>query len=272
VNILTKEQIVARNNVEIVGSGSKTLMFAHGFGCDQNMWQYLAPSLREHYTLVLFDYVGSGKSQVSAFSESRYAGLEGYALDVNEICRALDLRQVHFVGHSVSCTIGMIAALEDPERFASQVMVCPSPCFLNIPPDYHGGFEQSDLEELIDLMDRNYMGWASYLAPLVMGGESSEMLTGELSDSFCSTDPVVAKTFAKATFFSDYRHLLPQTQHPTLILQSKIDNLANEDVGKYMHAHMPKSTLRVLPSEGHCIHMTHPGLVRDEINQWLRGH
>ncbi|WP_288365346.1 alpha/beta hydrolase [uncultured Marinobacter sp.] len=268
--MLTREQILTRNNVAIVGSGPKTLMLAHGFGCDQNMWQYLAPGLRERYTLVLFDYVGSGKSQISAFSESRYARLEGYARDVYEICRALGLQQVHFIGHSVSCTIGMIAALEDPGRFASQVMICPSPCFLNMPPDYNGGFEQSDLEELIDLMDRNYMGWASYLAPLAMGNQSSEMLIGELSDSFCSTDPVVAKTFARATFFSDYRHLLPRIQHPTLILQSQVDSLANEDVGKYMHSHMPESTLHVLPSEGHCIHMTHPDLVRDEIIRWLR--
>lgn len=269
---MNREQIITRNNIKILGSGPKTLMLAHGFGCDQNMWQYVVPGLRDEYTLVLFDYVGSGKSQLSAFSEARYARLDGYAQDIREICDALDLQRVHFIGHSVSCTIGMIAALEAPGRFASQVMICPSPCFLNVPPDYHGGFEQTDLEELIDLMDRNYMGWASYLAPLAMGSESSEMLVGELSDSFCSTDPLVAKTFARATFFSDYRHLLPRIEHPTLILQSQIDSLANKDVGKYMHALMPESVLRVLASEGHCIHMTHPTMVRDEIIQWLKEH
>ncbi|MBE0486355.1 MAG: alpha/beta hydrolase [Marinobacter sp.] len=244
-------------------------MLAHGFGCDQNMWQHLTPSLRDHYTLILFDYVGSGQSQLSAFSEARYSTLDGYARDVFEICQALNLKGVHFIGHSVSCTIGLLAAIAHPERFASQVMICPSPCFLNVPPDYQGGFEQADMEELIDLMDRNYIGWASYLAPLVLGAESSELLVGELSDSFCSTDPVVAKTFAKATFFSDYRHLLPQAKHPTLILQSQVDALANENVGKYVYEHMPRSTLRVLPSEGHCIHMTHPGLVSPEIRDWL---
>lgn len=267
--MLTRENIIARNAVGIVGSGDKTLMLAHGFGCDQHMWQYLIPGLKDHYRLVLFDYVGSGRSQLSEFSESRYGTLDGYARDVTEICVALELEQVHFVGHSVSCTIGLLAAIANPEYFASQIMICPSPCFLNKPPDYCGGFDQADLEELIGLMDRNYIGWADHLAPLVLGGESPEILIGQLSDSFCSTDPLVAKTFARATFFSDYRHILPHARHPALILQSKVDALADEDVGHYMHAHMPTSTLRVLASEGHCIHMTHPDLVRQEIRAWL---
>lgn len=268
--MLTKERIIARNNVTIMGSGEQTLMLAHGFGCDQNMWQYLVPTLKEQYTLVLFDYVGSGQSQISAFSESRYRTLEGYARDVNDICTALALEQVHFVGHSVSSTIGLLAAIAHPERFASQIMVCPSPCFLNMPPDYHGGFERADLEELLDLMDRNYLGWANYLAPLVMGADSSPQLINELSSSFCSTDPLVAKIFARATFFSDYRYLLPQSKHATLVLQSQRDTLASPAVGAYMHAHMPNSSLRELATEGHCIHMTHPDLVAQEIKAWLR--
>lgn len=267
--MLSKEQVMIRNNVTVMGSGEKTLMLAHGFGCDQNMWQYIAPQLKERYTLVLFDYVGSGHSQASAFSESRYSTLEGYALDVREICEALDLNEVHFVGHSVSCSIGLLASIASPERFASQVMICPSPCFLNMPPDYHGGFEKTDLEELIDLMGRNYMGWANYLAPLVVGGENSSVFIDELSSSFCSTDPVLAKTFAKATFFSDYRHLLPQAQHAALVLQSQDDALANPEVGRYIHAQMPQSTLRMVESKGHCIHMTHPALVLREIHAWL---
>ncbi|WP_320055268.1 alpha/beta fold hydrolase [Halomonas qaidamensis] len=271
VYVLTKERVIERNNVKIIGSGSKTLMLAHGFGCDQNVWQYLIPQLQEHYTLVLFDYVGSGQSQISAFSESRYCALEGYAHDVTDICEALDLTEVHFVGHSVSCNIGLLAAIAQPERFSSQIMICPSPCFLNMPPDYYGGFERADLEELIELMDRNYMGWANYLAPLIMGAESSQQLIGELSSSFCSTDPVVAKSFARATFFSDYRHLLSQTAHPSLVLQSEIDSLANPEVGHYLHAHLPDSTLRIMASEGHCIHMTHPDRVVREINAWLGG-
>lgn len=268
--MLTKQQVMLRNNVAIVGSGEKTLMLAHGFGCDQKVWQYLTPQLMKHYTLVLFDYVGSGQSQIGAFSESRYRTLEGYAEDITDICEALDLEQVHFIGHSVSCMIGLLASIAQPQRFVSQLMICPSPCFLNVPPDYHGGFERADLEELIDLMDRNYIGWANYFAPLVMGRESSELLIDELSDSFCSTDPLVAKIFAKATFFSDYRHLLSQAKHPAVILQSEQDTLANPDVGHYMRAHMPGSTLRLLASQGHCLHMTHPGLVLQEINAWLR--
>ncbi|MFN2332237.1 MAG: alpha/beta fold hydrolase [Halomonas sp.] len=267
--MLTKEKIIARNNVNVIGSGPQTLMLAHGFGCDQTMWHYLTPELRSHYTLVMFDYVGSGQSQLSAFSRSRYGSLEGYTQDINEICEALDLADVHFVGHSISCTIGLMASIADPGRFASHIMVCPSPCFLNDPPDYHGGFERADLEELISLMDRNYIGWATYLAPLVMGTNSSEVLIGEMTESLCSTDPLVAKIFAQATFFSDYRHLLPQARHPSLLLQSKTDSLANEDVGKYMYAHMPQSNLRVLPTVGHCIHMTHPALVLGEIRAWM---
>lgn len=268
--MLTKEQVMARNNVTIVGTGEKTLMLAHGFGCDQQVWHYLVPKLKDDYRLVLFDYVGSGQSQLSAFSEARYHSLEGYAQDVIDICEALDLNPVHFVGHSVSGTIGLLASIAQPERFVSQIMICPSPCFLNMPPDYYGGFERSDLEELIGLMDRNYIGWANYLAPLVMGPESSELLVGELSSSFCSTDPVVAKIFAKATFFSDYRYLLPQVKQPAVILQSEQDTLANPKVGDYMRAHMPNSTLRLLASHGHCLHMTHPELVLQEINAWLR--
>lgn len=267
--MLKKEKVIARNNVNVIGSGSKTLMLAHGFGCDQHVWQHLIAQLKKHYTLVLFDYVGSGQSQISAFSESRYRVLEGYARDVSEICEALDLHEVHFVGHSVSCNIGLLATIAHPERFSSQVMICPSPCFLNMPPDYHGGFERADLEELLGLMDRNYMGWANYLAPLIMGAESPQDLISELSSSFCSTDPVVAKLFARATFFSDYRHLLPQAKHPALVLQSQVDTLANPDVGHYLHAQMPDSTLRIMASEGHCIHMTHPALVVREINAWL---
>ncbi|MCC5901531.1 MAG: alpha/beta hydrolase [Halomonas sp.] len=267
--MLIKKRIIARNNVTVVGAGEKVLMLAHGFGCDQNMWQYLVPRLKEQYTLVLFDYVGSGQSQTSAFSESRYSTLEGYALDVTEICEALDLEGVHFVGHSVSGTIGLLASIANPTRFSSQVMICPSPCFLNMPPDYRGGFERADLEGLLDLMDRNYMGWANYLAPLVMGGESPQALIDELSNSFCSTDPVFAKAFARATFFSDYRYLLPQAQHAALVLQSQVDTLASPEVGRYVHAHMPNSTLRIIASEGHCIHMTHPELVSREIIAWL---
>lgn len=261
--------IIRRNNIKVTGQGGPTLLLAHGFGCDQNMWRFITPQLERHYRLVLFDYVGSGRSQLSAFDHDRYASLDGYAQDIIEICATLGLGEVTLVGHSVSGIIGLLASLQAPEYIASHVMVCPSPCFMNVPPDYEGGFEQQDLQSLIDLMDKNYIGWAHYLAPLVMGPGNGEALAGELSGSFCSTDPVVAKAFAMATFFSDHRHVLADAQHPSLILQSRWDNLAPPEVGRYMQAHMLDSSLEMLEVEGHCPHMSHPGLVVEALQGFL---
>jgi sigma-B regulation protein RsbQ len=162
------------------------------------------------------------------------------------------------VGHSVSCSIGLIASLKKPSYFSKHIMVCPSPCFLNFPPEYLGGFEYSDLEELLNLMDKNYIGWANYLAPLVMGAESSDLLTGELSGSFCSTDPVIAKAFAKATFLSDYRDHFAQVKHPSLIIQNNQDVLAATTVGQYLHQKMADNVISILDAQGHCPHMTPP--------------
>jgi len=263
------DSIAQRNNVSIIGQGSQTLMLAHGFGCDQTMWRFLLPLLLPDYRIVLFDYVGSGKSSLSAFNRQRYATLEGYAEDVLDICRALDLPPVTFVGHSVSGMIGLLAASAAPELFERHILICPSPCFLNHPPVYSGGFELEDLQELIDLMDKNYIGWANYLAPLVVGGSGDSALIGELSGSFCSTDPLVAKTFARATFFSDYRHILPATSQPSLILQSRHDSLAGVTVGEYMHRAMPGSRLEIMEAEGHCLHMTHPHAVSRAIQAFM---
>lgn len=261
-------EIIKRNNVNVLGSGDKTLFLAHGFGCDQNMWRFMLPGLIPHYKVVLFDYVGSGNSDLSHFYHKRYSALEGYAQDILEICEALDLQNITFIGHSVSNMIGLIASIQQPSFFSSLVMVCPSPCFLNFKPDYFGGFEKDDLEELFDLMDKNYIGWANYLAPLVIGANHSEELISELSVSFCSTDPVVAKTFARATFFSDHRYLLKQAKHPVLIFQSSHDSLASPDIGEYMLKKLPDAELKLVEAEGHCIHMTYP----DIVNKGLRGY
>lgn len=258
-----------RNNVKVFGQGTHTLMFAHGFGCDQSMWRFITDTLQHHYRIVTFDYVGSGQSDLSAFSATRYATLEGYACDINEILDALDLTDVTLIGHSVSSIIAMLAAIRAPERVSRLVMVCPSPCYLNDPPDYHGGFERDDLEELIDLMDKNYIGWANYLAPLVMGGRAGDHFVHELSGSFCSTDPLVAKTFARATFFSDYRSQLPNCHIPTLVLQSRVDSLASVEVGQYVTDHLANGRIRVLDTEGHCIHMTDDNLVEAEIQAFV---
>jgi sigma-B regulation protein RsbQ len=262
------DEVLKKNNVNVIGTGKKTLLLAHGFGCDQNMWRFMLPALTPHYKVVLFDYVGSGKSDLCHYDKARYSSLEGYAQDVLDVCEALALKDVIFVGHSVSSMIGLIASLNRPDFFSQLVMICPSPCFLNFKPDYFGGFEKADLEELIDLMDKNYIGWANYLAPLVMGANNSEKLVGELSGSFCSTDPIVAKTFAKATFFSDYRHLLKEAKHPALIFQSSQDALAPIDIGKYVAEELPLAKLHIIEAHGHCLHMTHS----DSINIRLRNH
>ncbi|WP_376989106.1 alpha/beta fold hydrolase [Bosea sp. R86505] len=259
--------IASRNNVKVIGSGHKTIVMAHGFGCDQNMWRFLTPSFTSDYRIVLFDYVGSGRSDANSFKVERYSNLDGYAQDVIEVCEALDLRDVLFIGHSVSAMIGLIAAIRAPALFGQLVMVCPSPSFLNDPPDYMGGFEHEDLEELLALMDRNYIGWAHYLASAVIGTGNDEALIAELSGNFCSTDPLLAKTFARATFFADCRSLLPETSHPTLILQSETDSLAPLSVGSYMQARMPGSRLEVVRASGHCLHMTHAA----EIAEIIRG-
>jgi len=265
----TRASVITRNNVKFCGSGTKTLLLGHGFGCDQNMWKYMLPDLEKHFKVVSFDYVGSGRSDLSAFSIDRYSSLEGYSQDIIDICDALELHRVHFIGHSVSSMTGMLAAIARPESFASLSMICPSPCYLNFPPDYMGGFERPDLEDLLDLMDQNYIGWANYLAPLIMGELTDPDLVQELSDSFCSSDPIIAKTFARATFFSDHRHTLSKLKHPTLILQSEVDSLASVDVGSYMQQRIENSQMRLVQTNGHCIHMTHPMVVLSEVKRFL---
>ena len=182
--ILTQmtENILTRNNVKVSGRGSQPLMFAHGFGCDQNMWRFVAPEFEENYKIILFDYVGSGKSDIGAYDAKRYGDLNGYAQDVIEICDALDLKDVIFVGHSVSSMIGALASIERPELFKNLLMVVPSPCYINDPPDYVGGFERADVEGLLDMMDKNYIGWASFLAPVIMKNEDRPELGAELEE------------------------------------------------------------------------------------------
>ncbi|MFB0979362.1 MAG: alpha/beta hydrolase [Alteromonadaceae bacterium] len=262
--------VLVRNNVKLIGTGDKTLFLAHGFGCDQNMWRFLTPALISQFTIVLFDYVGSGASDISQYDKKRYSRLEGYAEDILEICDALTLSDAIFVGHSVSSIIGAIAATQKPALFSKLIMVCPSPCFLNFPPEYMGGFEKEDLLELLSLMDKNYIGWADYLAPLVIGSNNSNDLIGELSGSFCSTDPVIAKNFAEATFLSDYRHILKEIKKPSLIFQSRNDALASTSVGEYIHNHITDSKLEIIQADGHCLHMTHPEDIVDLIIEYAK--
>jgi sigma-B regulation protein RsbQ len=249
--------ILVRNNVKVFGSGTRPMLFAHWFGCDQNMWRFITPAFERDYRIVLFDYVGAGKSDVSAFDLERYSTLEGYAQDVLDVCAALDLRDVIFVGHSVSSMVGVLAAKREPERFSQLIMVSPSPRYIN-DTDYVGGFERADIEGLLDLMDKNFIGWASFLAPVVMKNPDRPELETELEASFCSTDPKIARRFAETTFFSDNRKDLPDVAIPSLILQCAEDAIAPVEVGHYLLRNLPDSKLRLMRATGHCPHMSHP--------------
>jgi sigma-B regulation protein RsbQ len=250
--------VLARNNVRVFGRGTRPMLFAHGFGCDQHMWRFVTPAFEDDYRIVLFDYVGSGRSDLSAYDPQRYATLAGYARDVLDVCEALDLRDVTFVGHSVSCMVGVLAANEAPDRFARLVLVGPSPRYLNDAPDYVGGFERADIEGLLETMDKNYIGWANFLAPAIMKNPDRPELGEELTQSFCSTDPVIARRFAEATFFADNRADLAAVRTPSLILQCSDDIIAPLEVGDYLHRELAGSTLRVMQATGHCPQMSAP--------------
>jgi sigma-B regulation protein RsbQ len=249
--------LLKRNNVNIFGKGTQPMLFAHGFGCDQNMWRFITPAFENDYKIILFDYVGAGKSDKLAYNKERYASLHGYAKDVLEICEALNLRDVIFVGHSVSSMIGLLAAIEEPEYFQKLIMVGPSPCYIN-DDNYKGGFERKDIEELLETMEKNYIGWANFLAPNIMGNKERPQLGEELTESFCTTDPVIARQFAEATFFSDNRHDLKKIKTSSLIPQCSEDIIAPAEVGEYLEKNLPDSTLRLMKATGHCPHMSEP--------------
>jgi sigma-B regulation protein RsbQ len=252
------QDILTRNNVKVFGRGTQPMMFAHGFGCDQNMWRFVTPAFEDDYRIVLFDYVGSGKSDLRAYDASRYGSLSGYAEDILDICWTLDLTDVILVGHSVSSMAGVLAAIREPERFERLILVGPSPRYLNEAPDYVGGFERADIEGLLDTMEKNYIGWANSLAPAIMKNPERPELTRELADSFCSTDPEIARRFAEVTFFSDNRRDLPKVDVPALIMQCSDDVIAPLSVGDYVHRHLRGSELRVMRATGHCPHMSDP--------------
>jgi sigma-B regulation protein RsbQ len=263
--------VIARNNVRTFGSGKQPMLFAHGFGCDQNMWRFITPAFADDYRIVVFDYVGSGKSDLSAYDAERYSSLDGYARDVLDVIHALDLNDVIFVGHSVSSMVGVLAANAEAERFAHLIMVGPSPRYVNDPPDYVGGFERRDIEGLLETMEKNYIGWANFLAPAIMKNPDRPELSQELETSFCSTDPVIARRFAEATFFADNRRDLAALDVPSLIMQCSDDMIAPLEVGDYLARALPNSTLRILNATGHCPHMSHPGETIQVIREYLSG-
>jgi len=258
-----------RNNVTVRGEGSQPLLFAHGFGCNQAMWRFVAPHFEATYRTVLFDYVGSGGSDLSAYDSDRYGSLEGYAQDVLDICEALSLDDVVFVGHSVSTVIGMLAAIEQPQRFDRLVLIGTSPRYLNDPPDYHGGFEREDLDGLLEMMDKNYIGWSEYFSSLLMQQAEAKEVEDELDRSFCSTDPHIMREFAEATFFSDYRDVLPDVLTPVLLVECRHDIIAPMAVTRYVEDHLPDATLTVLDAAGHCPHLSHPEATKAAIQTYL---
>ncbi|PIC58321.1 sigma factor SigB regulation protein RsbQ [Sporosarcina sp. P12(2017)] len=264
-----KQSILLRNNVKVTGKGERTIIFAPGFGCDLNVWNLTAPYFEDHFQVVLFDYVGSGQSDYQAYSAEKYQDLNGYAQDVLDVCNALELKEAIFVGHSVGGIIGMLAAIQKPDLFEHLILIGPSPYYLNEVPDYYGGFEKEDLEGLIQMMDMNYIGWANYLAQVIMKNPERPELSQQLEDNFCSTDPEVARRFAIATFFSDHRDDVRKVIVPSLILQCSDDSIAPVEVGRYMHRHLQNSTLEIMDATGHCPHMSHPEKTIQLIRNYL---
>jgi sigma-B regulation protein RsbQ len=264
------QNILLRNNVNVKGRGEKAMIFAPGLGCDQTVWKFVAEAFECDYQTILFDYVGSGNSDISAYDQNKYSTLAGYAQDVLDVCSALDVKEAVFVGHSVGSMIGMQASLSHPEYFSHLVMVGPSPCYINDPPHYFGGFEKEELFGLIDLMEKNYIGWVNMFASTVINNPDRPELTRDLEDRFCSTDPIIARQFAEATFFADHREDLPKVAVPSLILQCSEDVIAPDHIGRYMHQQLPNSTLKVMEAKGHCPHMSDLEETISLIHQYLK--
>lgn len=249
--------VLKRNNVKISGKGSRTLLLAHGFGCDQQSWRFLTGGLEEQYKLVLFDYVGAGQSDLSQYNSEKYASLDGYAQDVLDICEALQLEDVIFIGHSVSSMIGLLAAIREPRYFKKMIFIGPSPRYLNA-PGYTGGFEREQLEQLFESMENNYLGWSSVMAPAMMGNPDRPELGDLLTKSFCSTDPKIAQEFARVTFFSDNRNDLEKLTVDSLTLQCSDDIIAPVVVGEFILEHVSRNTFHQLRATGHCPHISEP--------------
>lgn len=266
---MTRDEAVRQHNIQVRGTGSTPMVLAHGFGCDQQMWRLVAPAFEQSHRLVLFDHLGCGGSDLRAYDEERHATLDGYAQDVVNLLDALDLHDVVFVGHSVSAMIGVLAANQRPERFSRLVLIGPSPRYLNDPPDYVGGFEPQDIEGLAEMMDRNLVGWADYLSLTVAGGPERGPEADELRASFCASDPDILKRFAAATFLADNRADLARVRVPALVLQVERDAIAPVAVGRYCARQMAGSTLVVMPTTGHCPHLTHPRETIEAIRHYL---
>jgi sigma-B regulation protein RsbQ len=248
--------VIERNNVHVRGSG-RAMIFAHGFGCDQNMWRFVAPAFETDFMTVVFDHVGAGNSNLKAYNKTKYSSLAGYADDVVEIGREIDLKDAIFVGHSVSSMIGVLAVQKAPGMFGKLVLVGPSARYIN-DGDYVGGFSEKQIEELLQFLESNHMGWSAQMAPAIMGNPDRPELGEELTNSFCRTDPEIAKAFARVTFTSDNRGDLAKVDIPTLILQCSEDIIASKEVGEFVHQGIANSEIIVLEATGHCPNLSAP--------------
>ncbi len=262
--------IVHRNNVKVVGSGGRAMVFAHGFGCDQNMWRFVWPAFADDYHIVLFDHVGCGGSDLSAYDAGKYGSLEGYAGDVIAICRELGITHGVFVGHSVSAMIGAIASLKAHDIFDDLVMIGPSPRYIN-DEKYTGGFSEQQVHELLDFLDANHMGWSQAMAPVIMANPDRPELGEELTNSFCMTDPEIAKKFARVTFLSDNRSDLPAVKARSLVLQCSEDVIAPKSVGEYVAKQLPNSEFKILDATGHCPNLSAPEETISAMKAFLEG-
>jgi sigma-B regulation protein RsbQ len=262
--------VIVRNNVTVTGvPDGPPIVFAHGFGCDQGMWRYVAPAFEATHRVVLFDHVGAGRSDLSAYDPDRYSRLEGYASDIVQILEALELPPAVVVGHSVSAVIALLAAAERPELFDRLVLVGPSPRYID-DDGYRGGFSRQEIDELLETMDGNYLGWSAHIAPVIMGVPDRPELGEELASSFCRTDPVIARRFARATFLSDNRADLARVRTPALVVQCRQDAIAPQEVGEYVHQHLAGSELVVLDATGHCPNLSAPEQLTAAMKSYLR--
>ena len=263
--------VLKRNNVTVSGSGRDVLMFGHGYGGDQTMWHSVAPAFEWDYRVVMFDYVGAGGSDASAFDAERYKSLRGYAQDVLDICNELDLNKVTFIGHSVSAMIGALAAIMQPNRFANLVMIDPSPCYLN-EHDYKGGFSRAEIDGLLNVLENDFKAWSTQMAPVIAGNPDKPYVAAEFAACLERNHPAIAKHFARVTFLSDYRGELPKLLTRTLILQSEEDIMVGVNIGHYVQQAIANSQFVLLDATGHLPHLSAPGLVVQSIKDFLDMH
>jgi sigma-B regulation protein RsbQ len=263
-----RQLLTVRNNIHLTGSGDKVIFFVHGFGCNQLMWRFITPAFEKDYTIVLIDLVGCGKSDETAYNYTKYNTLVGYADDIIEICENYSLKEVILVGHSVSAMIATLAVNKQPNLFKKLIMLCPSPRYIN-DENYIGGFTQPDIDEMIKLLNHNYIGWAKNFVPLIVKDISNPSITRELSESFCNNNSEIASHFAKVTFLGDNRNDIKKIQTETLIIQSSNDNIAPLEVGHYLHQNIALSKLTIIDTIGHTPHLYNPELVIEAIKKFI---